>query len=193
MGITSKSISRLQNFGCLQNEIKMLELGCQNIYDNDFGNMPTALEEFPKRFGVIMETWDILGCQNSKKVDLRNPISKKYYNLFDVVTDFGTTEHIDGNYYQARKNIHDACKVGGLMIHENPLSGHWIGHGYTYLTIKFYEQLAEAMNYTILDLCIEYAMGNYIDGGNVCCVLRKNEDSEFISEEKFMSFEIKGN
>ena len=114
----------------------MLELGCQNIYADGYTPMTTSLFEFPNRFGVIMETWDILGCQNSKIVDLREPINQEHYGIYDVVTDFGTTEHVDGNYYQARKNIHNACKVGGMMIHETPLTGHWHGHGHNYLTLS---------------------------------------------------------
>ena len=127
MGITHLSLDRMKRFECLHPSKRMLELGCQNIYVQGYDEMSISLNELPKRFGVNMETWDILGCQNSKIVDLREPIDEAYHNAFDVVTDFGTTEHVDGNYYQARKNIHDACKVGGIMIHENPMTGHWIG------------------------------------------------------------------
>jgi len=81
--------------------------------------------------------------------------------------------------------------VGGLMIHETPLTGHWLGHGHNYLTITFYEQLAAAMNYTILDLCIEYAMGNTTDGGLVCCVLRKNEETKFATKNTFSTFDVR--
>lgn len=193
MGITNLSLNRLQKSGCLQHGVNMLELGCQNVYADGYANMTTSLQEFPHRFGVIMESWDILGCQNAKKVDLRQPVEPEYYNRFDVVTDFGTTEHIEGNYYQARKNIHDVCKVGGLMIHETPLTGHWHGHGFNYLTFDFYAQLALAMDYTIVDLCIEYAMGNTTDAGLVCCVLKKNQDNEFVSEKKFKNFDVRPN
>lgn len=191
MGITNLSLNRLQKWGALQNGVKMLELGCQNIYADGYPNMTTSLQEFQSRFGVDIQSWDILGCQNAKPIDLRKPIDLEYYNSFDYVTDFGTTEHIDGKYYQARKNIHDACKVNGIMIHETPLTGHWINHGHNYLTTTFYEQLASAMGYKILDLCIEYAMGNYVDGGLVCCVMRKNDDRKFVSQKIFSTFDIK--
>lgn len=191
MGITNLSLNRLQKFNCLRPNIKMLELGCQNIYADGYATITTSLFEFPNRFGVIMETWDILGCQNSKIVDLREPINQEHYGIYDVVTDFGTTEHVDGNYYQARKNIHNACKVGGMMIHETPLTGHWHGHGHNYMTLQFYEQIASEMGYTILDLCIEYAMGNTTDAGLVSCVLLKNKDAEFVSNEKFLTFDVR--
>jgi hypothetical protein len=190
MGITHLSLDRMKRFECLHPSKRMLELGCQNIYVQGYDEMSISLNELPKRFGVNMETWDILGCQNSKIVDLREPIDEAYHNAFDVVTDFGTTEHVDGNYYQARKNIHDACKVGGIMIHENPMTGHWIGHGCNYLNENFYRQLADAMGYEILELVTEYAMGNITDGGNVSCVLRKREDTEFVSEEIFSKFDV---
>jgi hypothetical protein len=191
MGITQQSLNRMDKHQVLRTGVKMLELGCQNVYANGYHDMAISNVELPKRYGVEMECWDILGCQNAKVVDLREPINESYYNAFDVITDFGTTEHIDGRYYEARKNIHDACKVGGLMIHETPLTGHWIGHGHNYLTTTFYEQLAESMNYTILDLCIEYAMGNTNDGGLVCCVLRKNEDNKFVTKKKFSTFDVR--
>lgn len=191
MGITNLSLKRLHDYDCLQSGVHMLELGCQNIYADGYANMTTSLKEFPKRFGVIMETWDILGCQNSKVVDLREPIEEKYHGKFDVVTDFGTTEHVDGNYYQARKNIHDACKVGGLMIHETPLTGHWHGHGHNYLTYEFYAQLSLIMDYTIMELCIEYAMGNTTDAGLVCCVLKKRQDNKFMPKKTFEKLDVR--
>ncbi len=180
----------MKRFGCLQQGVKMLELGCQNIYVQGYSPTITSLEQFPKEFGVDMETWDILGCQNSKVVDLRKAVPKSEHLKYDVVTDFGTTEHVDGNYYQARKNIHDVCRVGGLMIHETPLTGHWIGHGHNYLTTNFYNQLANAIKYEVLELTIEYAMGNTTDGGLVVCVLRKTEDLPFVDAKTFETFEI---
>jgi hypothetical protein len=190
MGITNLSLNRMKRFGCLQQGVKMLELGCQNIYVQGYSPTTTSLEQFPKEFGVDMETWDILGCQNSKVVDLRKAVPKSEHLKYDVVTDFGTTEHVDGKYYQARKNIHDVCRVGGLMIHETPLTGHWIGHGHNYLTTNFYNQLANAMKYEVLELTIEYAMGNTTDGGLVVCVLRKTEDLPFVDAKTFETFEI---
>ena len=190
MGITNYSLDRMKRFECLNPSIKMLELGCQNIYVNGYPEMSISLEELPKRFGVQIEVWDILGCQNAKVVDLREPVAKEIYGNFDVITDFGTTEHVDGNYYQARKNIHDLCRVGGLMIHENPMTGHWIGHGSNYLNTNFYQQMAEHNQYQILELGIEYAMGNTTDGGIVYCVMKKLVDTPFVSKIKFEKFDV---
>lgn len=190
MGITNYSLERMNRYECLNSSVKMLELGCQNIYAQGYDPTTTSLQEFAHRFGVHIQSWDILGCQNSKVVDLRKPIDEEYHCMFDVVTDFGTTEHVDGNYYQARKNIHDACRVGGLMIHENPMTGHWIGHGGNYLNTNFYQQMAEHNQYQILELGVEYAMGNITDGGNVYCVLRKIFDIPFVNAEVFLSFDV---
>jgi hypothetical protein len=76
------------------------------------------------------------------------------------------------------------------MIHETPLTGHWIGHGHNYLTTNFYNQLANAMKYEVLELTIEYAMGNTTDAGLVVCVLRKTEDMPFVDSQTFETFEI---
>jgi hypothetical protein len=188
MGITQKSIERLNRHNCLSN-VKMCELGAQNIYeDGDYYG--TIAKHYLQRYGVEHSSYDILVHQECEFIDLRKPIANDLKGLFDVVTDFGTTEHVEGNYYEANKNIHDMCKVGGLIIRENPLTGNWIGHGHNYLDEKFYIDLASKNNYEILELCIEAAMGNFVDGNNVCVVLRKTSESEFMSEKEFSKLTV---
>lgn len=181
MGITDKSISRI--FRHIGNGDTILELGCQNLYVNPYyGHISN--EHF-KRLGYDIDTWDITGCNGAEIMDLRQPIELK--KQYDVITDYGTTEHIDGNYYQAHKNIHNHCKIGGIIIHENPKTGHWPGHGCNYVDMEFYEGLADACGYDILELCEEYAMGNTTDGCNISVVMRKVVDRPFITENKFNS------
>ena len=183
MGITSQSIARLRKFNCLE-PLKMCELGAQNIYEH--GNLyGSVAKHYFQSFGVDHTSYDISVHQECEFLDLREPIDTSLIGVYDVITDFGTTEHIDSNYYQANKNIHDMCKVGGLIIKENPCTGHWIGHGYNYVDEQFYKDLSEANGYEILDLCIESAMGNTIDGNNVCVVFRKTTDQKFMTKTNF--------
>ena len=71
------------------------------------------------------------------------------------------------------------------MIHENPLTGNWPGHGYHYFTEKFWKEFAKMCDYELLENTIEAAMGNVTDGWNSCSVLRKVNDREFITEQWF--------
>lgn len=137
----------------------------------------------------------------------------------DLLTDFGTSEHVVAGvemknhffenvninsvypirvptsreiaegFYNCWVNKHDLVSVGGIMINVNPKTGNWPGHGYTYLTKSFYTKLAELMGYEIIHLEDHAAMGNTESGWNVCCVLRKSIDNEFISFEEFQQCE----
>jgi len=187
MGITHLSIQRLEKFDCFK-PLKMCELGAQNIYiaGDWYGKIA---KEYFEQFGVEHDSYDIQVHQGCEFIDLREPLSKNLKGKYDVVTDYGTTEHVKGNYYMANKNIHDLVKVNGLMIRENPKTGHWPNHCLTYdcnyIDKQFYIDLAKYNGYEILELDEEYAMGNYIDGANIVVVLKKVEDKPFITEKDF--------
>lgn len=132
-----------------------------------------------------------------------------YQLQFSLVTDFGFSEHVvkmedyteviyDGGitsiypkgeinieegYYNCWLNKHNLCKIGGLIISENPESKSWSGHGYTYLVEDFYKELAKVTDYEILELGRHPAMGNDKDGWNIFSVIKKHS-------EVFPSFEI---
>lgn len=182
MGITSDSLNRISRLPkeCVDGK-SMLLLGCQNIYTQE--NNGGLAKTFFENNGLYVRVVDITGCQGAEVVDLREPID--WCNTYDLVCDHGTSEHVDGNYYQACKNIHNACKLNGIIIRENPLTGNWPNHGVNYIDEEFYRLLAEACGYEILELTTEAAMGNVTDGWNVAVVLRKLNDKEFISLEQF--------
>lgn len=180
MGITQKSIERLNRFKILTTGTIMLELGAQNLYDNlHYGQI--AKDVFTN-LGVKHYSVDIIPHQGAAAGDLREDWQKN--GEYTCITNFGTTEHVDGSLYQPFKNIHEACCIGGLMIHENPRTENWIGHGYHYITQQFYVNLALLVGYEILELAEEAAMGNYETGINVCAVLRKTSDI-FLTEQEF--------
>lgn len=55
---------------------------------------------------------------------IKKPVPFIFINQFDVITNYGTIEHINDQYH-AFKNVHDMCKSGGIMIHNFPPQGHW--------------------------------------------------------------------
>ena len=177
MGITHSSIARINPY--LPGVKTMLELGAQNIYAADYYGM--IAKEYFEKAGIEHTSIDIVPYQGAIECDLRELHD---YGTFDIVTNYGTTEHIDGSLFTPFVNIHNACKIGGIIIHENPKTGNWPGHGHHYFTEDFYTALSAACGYDVLEVTSEHAMGNDIDGWNVCAVLKKTDD-KFISEAKF--------
>jgi hypothetical protein len=186
MGITQLSLDRINRH--LQPKSKMLIIGCQNLYNAD--NYMEIAHPYFESLGHTVRSIDILGCNGSEVADLREDL--KLSPIYDIVNDCGSKEHVDGNLYQPFKNLHEACKVGGIMIHENPMTGNWPGHGQHYFTQKFYEQIAKDCDYEILELTEESAMGNDVDGWNVSCVLLKTSD-KFCSLKQFLKYDLKTN
>lgn len=179
MGITQNSLERFNKYIAIIDS--MLIIGCQNMYNAE--NYLDRAEDYFTEKGFNVDVIDIIGCQGSMIADLREDLQFK--NNYGIVLQHGTVEHVDGSLYQPFKNIHEACALNGFMIHENPMTNNWPQHGYHYFTQKFYVELAKACNYELLEVCAEAAMSNTVDGWNICAVLRKNADNDFISEDAF--------
>jgi hypothetical protein len=64
---------------------------------------------------------------------------------YDLVTNFGTTEHI-ANQLNAFKVIHDLTKLGGVMWHTLPAQG-MLNHGLINYNPKFFWMLARSNGY----------------------------------------------
>lgn len=65
---------------------------------------------------------------------------------FDIVTNFGTSEHVF-NQAAVFESIHNACRVGGYMVHAVPCAMRW--HGLFGYTDKFFTELARANGYEV--------------------------------------------
>lgn len=180
MGITQNSLNRINKYiDKIPNDI-ILIVGCQNLYNpENYGEIAESYY-LDKGYGVL--SIDICGCNGAEVMDLREDL--KFSGSYGLILQHGTIEHIDGDIYQAFKNFHEACEVNGIMIHENPKTGNWPGHGYHYFTSEFYVQLSDACGYC-LTCDEEPAMGNDIDGWNVCAVLIKRDNEPFISKTQF--------
>jgi hypothetical protein len=183
MGITRLSLDRIDSY--TKQPGKLLILGCQNLYDMEhYGQIAHPYFE---SLGFDVRSWDITGCQGSEVVDLRENLRLKAE--YDFVFQHGTVEHIDGGLYQPFKNIHEALKIGGIVIHENPKTDNWPEHGYHYFTEKFYRQLCADCGYSLLALTEEPAMSNTTDGWNICAVIEKISD-KFCGEDQFNTYEL---
>lgn len=76
-------------------------------------------------------------------------LPKRYRESFDIVLNFGTTEHII-NQLNCFRVMHDAMKVGGISFHQRPCAG-WANHGYYLYHLLFIQDLAKANDYEIVD------------------------------------------
>lgn len=185
MGITKLSLDRIERY--IKPNSSILILGCQNLYDTE--HYGEVAHPYFESLGHTVKSWDITGCQGSEVVDLREDL--KLTPHFDLILQHGTVEHCDGNLWQPFKNIHEACNVGGIMIHENPKTGHWPEHGYHYFIPGFYSQLREGCDYELWELSCEPAMGNPETGMNVCCVFKKLPKSNFVTKEQFDTYDLR--
>jgi len=190
MGITAFSMNMIRQYGGEALGIRHLLVGCQNMYDQE--HYMHIAQDYYNGFNQDVVSIDITGCQGSVKHDLREPLDME---SFDFISQHGTLEHVETRkgYYLSFKHLHEVLKEGGIIIHENPKTGNWPGHGNHYLTQEFYFKFIELMNYDILAIGEHPAMGNTTDGWNIYCVLRKTNEALFISEEEFNTLPIYDN
>jgi len=128
--------------------------------------------------------------------DLTKPLPTDI-GLFDFIVDFGTAEHIE-NQYQLFKNIHNICKVDGVIMMVNPSERYSIGskkkhHGLYHYTSRFYLGLAFFCKYEVVD------MREMAQKYNVKLPYRKNftyvtmikkENNNFVKENDFKKIAV---
>lgn len=175
MGINDKNFETLQElFAKHGSEIKtVLELGAQNFYQNyDIVKYGMYANKYYAYKGVHSYTCiDTNGENGALKINLAEPCTMDL-GTFDLVTDFGTCEHIAPYNIEALYNCWTTKYNASakFLVSSNPATGHWPKHGYYYFTKDFYVVLAQLTGMKILKLVDQYTMGNYIDGMEVSCV-----------------------
>lgn len=179
MGYTGKSIDIINPL--IKDVKSVCDLGAQNNYAQN--RLPAPyMSEWWKNNGINdYMSIDLNGENDSKQWDLSEPL--KTNKKFDLVTDFGTSEHVK-DLYQCMANVNKLTKVGGIMVHENPKTGNWPQHGFHYRTMDWYKQFAELNGYHIMKLEEHPAMWNVTDGWNVIAVMIKMKEG-FIEREQF--------
>lgn len=133
----------LKELGLKYEGLQWCELGCQ--LHRKSGKPAKKIYE---KKGVNHISIDITGYFGSVILNLDNPVPKEFLNRFDVVTNYGTIEHVN-NQYQVFKNAHNMCKQKGIMIHGFPKRGTFRNHCRYYYTREFIEEFGEACGYKI--------------------------------------------
>ncbi len=99
--------------------------------------------------GLSYASIDIDGSPGSIPLDLNyDEVPTEFIGKYDVVTNFGTTEHV-ANQLQSFKIAHDLATPGGLMLHVLPTSGD-LNHGLVSYNPKFFWMLGRSNGYKIV-------------------------------------------
>lgn len=116
----------------------------------------TFFSEICDLTNIDYHSFDVCPGLKTEVLDLNfDKLPERHFEQFDVVINFGTTEHIF-NQWNSFELMHEATKVGGVMYHQLPMSA-YLDHGYYCYTPLFFKELAEANQYKIVDLFICFA------------------------------------
>jgi hypothetical protein len=147
---------------------------------NDEGHLLSPVAPFARAFWAWLDfdyaAIDIDGSPGSIPLDLNyDSVSANYNGRYDLVTNFGTTEHV-ANQLNAFKIIHDLTAVGGLMFHVLPAQGYF-NHGLVNYNPKFFWMLARSNDY--IRLHSEFSFSQSAGGlpGDIV-----SDTSRFVSE-----------
>ncbi len=162
-------------------EARICELGNQKI---KFRTPRIPAKKYYEKLGVKEHiSIDLNGKNGAIPLDLDYTIPDELVDRFDIVTNYGTLEHVN-NQYQAFENMHSMCKIGGVMLHSLPPIDNWKGHGRYYYTENFIEQLAASCGYEIVN-DIKRVRRKGEEGKELLQVAFIKKTPEFIDEETF--------
>ena len=194
MGVTNVTIaSLLEVLPEKLKDLKVVELGDQMFY------LPEPFVYYEIEMKFLKSYFDLLGAMHCSvdwhgnngvlKLDFREPMPEPMIERYDILTNFGFTEHVS-DQYAAWKNVNDLIKVGGLIISELPAQANFPGHNdFPYYTLEFFQRLALKCGYEIEAL--RYQQHTVpLAGQVVWCVLKKTK-SEFIIQEEIAEVEAK--
>jgi len=137
---------------------------------------------------LASEFYKELGCKQYESIDgngrgtviadLNRPLPKFLSWNFDLVTDFGTGEHIF-DQRQVFKSIHIMIKRGGYFVFDRPCKG-YVGHCYWLTDECVWRDFASTNGYTIIKLeKKETTRGELIRG-----IMRKNSKGKFLMPQQ---------
>lgn len=131
---------------------------------------------------------DIDGRRESLPFDLGLPIEDdSLIGAFDLIVGYALVEHIE-NQYELFRNIHNLCKVGGVVILNCPITGSYKGHGTWTYDFAFFEKLFWDCKYRIFDSRVMPLRYGRVTGNKVVIYVSysKVEESRFVEEDEFI-------
>ena len=122
----------------------------------------TLLSEITDLTNIKYNSVDVCPGLKTTILDLNfDPVPNDMIGHYDVVLNFGTTEHIL-NQWNCFEFMHEALKVGGVVYHQLPASG-YLDHGYYCYTPLFFREMAQANEYVVEQLAVTHAGESNID------------------------------
>lgn len=113
------------------------------------GRNEAFIGELFEAAGMHYESFDIAAGYRTTVLDLNHAVLPAgLQRKFDLVLNFGTTEHIL-NQLNCFKVIHDATKVGGYIYHSLPAVG-YVDHGYITYTGRCFFDVAGYNDYELV-------------------------------------------
>lgn len=124
-------------------------------YDSVKGGANGAfVGELFEKAGIEYAAIDIADGYRTTILDLNHsPAPCNFMGKFDLVLNFGTTEHLL-NQYNAFKVMHDSTKVGGYIVNSLPCLG-YSNHGYFTYTPRCLFDLAGYNEYEVVSFWFE--------------------------------------
>jgi SAM-dependent methyltransferase len=185
----SADMAALQTFaGAFHRQLDPLvaeRLASGSTYGSGITRNESFVGDLLERVGLGYLALDIANGYKTLIFDLNHEtIPEDLAGSFDVVLNFGTTEHVI-NQLNAMKVIHDATKVGGHIVHELPTVG-YVDHGYFCYTPRFFFDLAIQNDYEV----IEFNYQGPADGSDIRSIVRTFA-GHFPSLSRSKTFEIK--
>lgn len=115
------------------------------------GERTTYLSELTDLTPAISYTsYDVCPALKTEIFDLNHEqVPSNYRGAFDVILNFGTTEHV-AHQLNSFEVMHDAMKVGGISFHQLPSIG-FQDHGYFAYHGTFFDDLIKANGYQQVD------------------------------------------
>ncbi len=117
----------------------MLELGNKN----GTGGKGDSYKRHFQALGIEHTSVDWNGEDGALALDLRQPLN---LGVFDMVTNIGTSEHVD-DQAAVWENMNRAA--GKVLVCITPSPCNWPGHGLFYPSEAFYSELADLNGFTL--------------------------------------------
>lgn len=150
----------LASFGSPETGDFVQRLASGSAYDPVSGGINGAfVGELLEKAGMQYHAIDIADGYRTTILDLNHqPAPPHFIGAYDLVLNFGTTEHLL-NQYNAFKVMHDSTKVGGYIVNTLPCIGYF-DHGYITYTPRCMFDLAGYNEYELIGFWYGEPSGN---------------------------------
>ena len=162
-------------------DVEILQQEIQHgVLEHQGADAPFA-RQFWMDLGFEYASIDIDGSPGSIPLDLNvDSIPRSHRGQYDLVTNFGTTEHVC-NQLNAFKVVHDLTKLGGLMLHNLPAQG-MMNHGLVNYNPKFFWMLARSNGYSVIYFTVQPAGVSYEMPENIQTYIQTTEEAKKVVE-----------